>query len=236
MIFTGPEINIGEDGFDEDHDWLNRKDSAERLSGLVEQFRQPLVVALDENWGSGKSHFLKLWIGEHKRWLEEKQSPTETKVIYFDAFEHDYLDDPLASLVIHLEKHLEGDEISKLKTIAIRLLVPFAKSIASKATSGLSDEVIGAMHEPLWEAEKKRVEAINEFRVALENSAKQHRLVFIIDELDRCRPDYALSLLEVSKHFFQVQNVHFILGANLIAQQQESTFDICAAMPQKYRL
>lgn len=37
----------------------------------------------------------------------------------------------------------------------------------------------------------------------------------MIDELDRCRPDYALSLLEIVKHFFNVSGVHFVLGVNL---------------------
>lgn len=42
-------------------------------------------------------------------------------------------------------------------------------------------------------------------------------LVIVIDELDRCRPDYALEVLEVIKHFFAVPMVHFVLGVNLIA-------------------
>jgi hypothetical protein len=41
------------------------------------------------------------------------------------------------------------------------------------------------------------------------------KLVIVVDELDRCRPDYALNLLEVIKHFFNVENVHFVLGVNL---------------------
>jgi len=41
------------------------------------------------------------------------------------------------------------------------------------------------------------------------------KIVVVIDELDRCRPDYALSMLEIIKHFFDVNNVHFILGVNL---------------------
>lgn len=54
---------------------------------------------------------------------------------------------------------------------------------------------------------------INETSTA-ESDIKQDKkpLVFIIDELDRCRPDFALSLLERIKHFFSVPNVHFILG------------------------
>ena len=41
------------------------------------------------------------------------------------------------------------------------------------------------------------------------------RLVFIVDELDRCRPTFALAVLERIKHFFGVQGVTFLLVANL---------------------
>jgi len=40
-------------------------------------------------------------------------------------------------------------------------------------------------------------------------------LVFILDELDRCRPPFALDILENIKHLFSVPNVHFVLSANL---------------------
>lgn len=39
-------------------------------------------------------------------------------------------------------------------------------------------------------------------------------LFFIVDELDRCRPDFALGVLEVIKHFFSVDGVHFVLVTN----------------------
>ena len=58
------------------------------------------------------------------------------------------------------------------------------------------------------------------FRLTLEeltkpDDAKPIKLVIVVDELDRCRPDYALSLLEIIKHFFNVEGVHFVLGVNL---------------------
>ncbi len=40
-------------------------------------------------------------------------------------------------------------------------------------------------------------------------------VIFVIDELDRCRPDCALELLEVIKHLFTVPHLHFVLGVNL---------------------
>ncbi len=44
-------------------------------------------------------------------------------------------------------------------------------------------------------------------------------VVFVIDELDRCRPDYALEVLEIIKHVFDVPHVHFVLGVNLKSLQ-----------------
>jgi hypothetical protein len=40
-------------------------------------------------------------------------------------------------------------------------------------------------------------------------------LIFIIDELDRCRPTYSLAILETIKHFFSVTNVHFVLVTHM---------------------
>jgi hypothetical protein len=73
-----------------------------------------------------------------------------------------------------------------------------------------------------WKREEGRRTAMAEFRGALELLTASTRadktvrpLVIVIDELDRCRPDYALELLEVIKHFFAVDHVHFVLGVNL---------------------
>jgi ABC-type sulfate/molybdate transport systems ATPase subunit len=65
-----------------------------RLSDLVQSIEEPLVIALDGDWGSGKSHFLRLWTGAHR-----KENDGRARVICCDAFEQDYLDDPLVGLV-----------------------------------------------------------------------------------------------------------------------------------------
>ncbi len=71
--------------------------------------------------------------------------------------------------------------------------------------------------EPLTYIEAK--EEINSFKNALENTAeklsKKHHdkpLIIAIDELDRCRPSYAIELLEIAKHFFSVDNIVFVLA------------------------
>jgi hypothetical protein len=40
-------------------------------------------------------------------------------------------------------------------------------------------------------------------------------MIVIIDELDRCRPDFALGIIEFLKHFFSVEGIHYILVTNI---------------------
>lgn len=40
------------------------------------------------------------------------------------------------------------------------------------------------------------------------------KLVVIVDELDRCRPTYAISMLERIKHLFEVNHVAFVVASN----------------------
>lgn len=53
---------------------------------------------------------------------------------------------------------------------------------------------------------------VNQINQSKNKNAKN--LVFVIDELDRCRPDYAIALLETIKHLFLVPNIVFILVMN----------------------
>ena len=41
-------------------------------------------------------------------------------------------------------------------------------------------------------------------------------IIFIIDELDRCRPSYAVELLEQVKHFFSVSGIVFVLSIDKV--------------------
>jgi hypothetical protein len=162
----------------------------------------------------------------------------KAEVIYFDAFEHDFLDDPLVSLVAKLAKDapargFAANAMEKVKDAAGPLLKLSARIALAVGTAGGS-EVVGAVGDAaigaigktaeekideFWKTETTRIAAMSEFRAALEaltirEDAKTQKIVFIIDELDRCRPDYALQMLEIIKHFFTVPNVHFVLGAN----------------------
>lgn len=57
-------------------------------------------------------------------------------------------------------------------------------------------------------------ESLCELVSIAEDSGENLPLVIFIDELDRCRPDYAIDLLESIKHFFSVPGIFFILALN----------------------
>jgi len=255
-----PKIDLYNDGF-ADHDQLDRKATGDKLSDLVERIDDPMVIALDGAWGSGKSFFLKCWVGEH---LKRKENTTQT--VYFDAFEHDFLDDPLIALTGAIAERFESAESrekdqktersKKIKKAAwavgkgaLRIGASVATFGATEALSDMGDAVANAVGdeaqtflssdigngeaEKFWTAHEARIAAMKAFRIALteltepvtEDQATKNdrlrvgnptrKLVVVIDELDRCRPDYALSLLEIIKHFFYVPGVHFVLGVNL---------------------
>ncbi|MEM8980426.1 MAG: P-loop NTPase fold protein [Pseudomonadota bacterium] len=83
-----PEIDLYRTCFQNNGD-LERRYEGTKLSDLLEGIDSPLVVALDGGWGSGKSVFLKYWVGQHITDFRD------TTCVYFDAFANDFSGDPL---------------------------------------------------------------------------------------------------------------------------------------------
>jgi hypothetical protein len=209
-------------------DILGRRKLSKQLSDLVERIDNPVVMALDDSWGTGKSYFLKRWVSAHK--LENDGSAI---TVYFDAFESDYLADPLVSLITSISERIPDTQnkiVNDWKSVAAKLAKPAFGVALSIATFGakqqleeLGDAVVdavsaetGEVAEKLWKAEQDRKQEVEVFKSLLVELTKNGSVpvVIVVDELDRCRPDFALSLLEIIKHFFSVPKVHFILGVN----------------------
>jgi hypothetical protein len=63
-------------------------------------------------------------------------------------------------------------------------------------------------------AESMKAEALAHAEEVVD-SVRPRPVVVIVDELDRCRPSYALHLLENIKHVFDIENVCFVMVTNL---------------------
>lgn len=246
-VYPAP-LEIGdEEGFVLEKDLFSRGQLASGMSHLVEVVEDPLVIAFDGPWGSGKTTFLKMWAGE----LRKSGHP----VVLFDAFENDYIEDAFAALAREIIELAEKDKLPDIKTLETfrssakslgALLLKSSAKIGLKiavrvATAGLSESddfkdlakdvdkesesAVDFYMSQLLDKPKKQKEIIYKFREALQalpgllsppnGEERQKPLIFIIDELDRCKPLFALSLLERVKHFMAVPNVHFVLGVHM---------------------
>ena len=103
------------------------------------------------------------------------------------------------------------------------------KHPAQDVASGAASDAIGEAEEkpPLalmetrvneFNAGKAAVDEMKESLATIVASLADHRLskpiIIVIDELDRCRPTYAVKLLGEIKHLFDVQGLVFIMALN----------------------
>jgi hypothetical protein len=237
MRLTVPELKINDDeGFSTEKDLFNRKQFGDRLYNLIVNSDENLVLALDAQWGEGKSTFIKMWSGENKY---KQEPPLET--IYFDAFENDYQKEPFLALASEIYELLEDKVESKkveFKKKAAQVFKTFSRGMIKTGirlgTAGLIDgtildqaendistlvsEQVDSIIASKFESSKADKLALRNFREFLSDIAINHtpgkRMVFVIDELDRCRPDFALDLLENIKHLFSVSGITFLLVMN----------------------
>ena len=208
------------------HDLLGREQIAEVLTTIVGNLDGPCAIAVDAGWGAGKTTFLRMW-AQH---LEDIGFP----VVQFNAWETDFTGEPFVALSSEITTRmssLEGSEISasvaKTKEAAkeaarwilpgvIRLLaglIPIAGAEIGHVASNLAQNMLDQYPEAR--------QSVKEFKSDLEDMAQviwaeheQMPLVVFIDELDRCRPSYAIELLETCKHIFAVDRVVFVLALN----------------------
>ncbi len=200
-----------------DDDVLERSKTAEKLTKVIRGHSEPLVVSLHGAWGTGKTFLLERWQTE----LEAEGIES----ICFNAWEDDFYSDPLVAIIGQLSVHFEGKEkytqiTEKLTDLAKPLIVK--TTLASlKHFTGLDIEetIEKAVDKTLKEYSSQR-ESREKLKSKLGELSQEVKadtgspLVFIVDELDRCRPTFAVELLERVKHIFDIPNMVFVFGIN----------------------
>lgn len=81
---------------------------------------------------------------------------------------------------------------------------------AATIASHTIDATVEALLKEQIEAEKN----LETLKACLKELAAEKPIILFIDELDRCRPDYAVDMLEVIKHVFDVENAKVVLVTN----------------------
>ena len=207
-----PALKIVEPDVDPDEPWrddvLGRKEIADRLTSIIRGQEAPFVISLDGRWGTGKTFLL-------KRWRQALQNDG-FQAIYFNAWEDDFCDDPLLAIIGQLSEHFKAGKLGViargLGNIALPILTSRLTGVAFKARDLKPDNLLSDYRKQR-ETKEKVSERLAQLAAKVRETTGQP-LVFIIDELDRCRPTFAIELLERVKHIFDVENIVFVFGLN----------------------
>lgn len=193
-------------------DALDRKPSVEAVAQLIEELQGPFVLAIDSPWGSGKTTFVQLL----KAVLQSKGY----SCLYFDAWKTDFSTDPLVAFLGEISTLLPNEikkdaHFQKAKKIATVLAKQgLSAAVKVEIASCLADSLSDAVDEYLQErclieqfhaSLGKVIEKLNE-------GGKKSQIIIFVDEIDRCRPVYAVELLERIKHLFDIKNIIFIIS------------------------
>lgn len=225
-----PAINTQlDDPFQDDA--FQRKPLAENLTRLVSSFaNQSFVLGINGSWGSGKTKFLEMWTGHLKS--------QGYRTLHFNAWENDHADDPFAAVLSEFRQLTEVSEIvqqSKLVAVWKKVAKKSIPILERAAAGAIKNLTLGLLEMKSAEAEAiisdlaqesatqalKRCEesrkSIAAFRAELEHFVKlvdapDKPVVYMVDELDRCRPTFAIAVLERIKHLLNVPGVVFVFA------------------------
>jgi KAP-like P-loop domain-containing protein len=224
-----------EDGEPFKNDLFERSLLAERLTTYVNGLAVGCVIGIDAPWGEGKTYFGKNW--------EAKLKAEGYKTIYLDAFEQDYSDDPFLIISAEILSGLRQDQDESWVKFhdacvnAGKVLLPtaakFTVNTLGKLFLGISDlsdikdNLDEVFEEKVGDASEKYIQTrlkeydkekktVKRFKKSLDEfaAAQEKPVVFFIDELDRCKPSFAVQVIERIKHFFDTPNLIFVLLLN----------------------
>ena len=235
-------------------DLLKRNKDLVRFYDLILAQEGASSIAIDGRWGSGKTFFVKqsMLLINAKNPMSDMDDEKKASIVYalpfpkksedvpenynvavyYDAWENDNDTDPVLSLVYEIIKQLginyDFDDNGNIFKLAGSVLEAFTgRNINSIIENLKSENPLTNIRE-----EKDLHEDIKNFFTEL-LVERGNRLVVFIDELDRCKPSYAVHLLERIKHYLCDERITFVFSVNLgelqhtIKHYYGNTFDAC---------
>ncbi|MEN6339284.1 MAG: P-loop NTPase fold protein, partial [Clostridiaceae bacterium] len=194
------------------------------------------VIALDSPWGTGKTRFVKMlrnYLEDRTKEMGDESLPgknAQFNVIYYNSWETDYANDALEPLLFTildsqaLEIEKSEEDYIELRKVAVDLVkvagLALSKHIigeeGTKLLEGGLKAIFKKKEDPFVEFGNRKG-LYEKFRKYLGNviDCTQKKLVIIVDELDRCRPTFAIQTLELAKHLFAVKNIAFIFALDI---------------------
>lgn len=215
-------------------DLLDRKAFVARLIDVVEilsENRKNASFAVNGAWGVGKTFVLNRFEEEIAKYPLEEDGPRKYLVFHYDCWKYDYYEEPLIALVAALTDSIDKQtnfisadkrttfkvvlkeiiaglvEVGSVKTgFDIKKIFETIKSARNKATQEIADS-----HD--FDVYFSFNCILEKLRAAIKDLAEEQTILLVVDELDRCLPEYTITVLERLHHVLEgIPNVQTIIS------------------------
>lgn|GEM_PF-158138 len=245
---------------------IDRNKDVFRFTTLLDNIDDSCSIALDGRWGSGKTFFvkqIKMILEAYNPFYKDAASDENALIksymetckqhgdeipnlqpqvaVYYDSWANDNDVDPILSIIYEIIQSVNSDFSFKKGKSCMQVAGTIAEFFTGKKVTALID--LSKEEDPFAKLrEQKNIhELISAF---LENllAEQGNRLVVFVDELDRCKPNYAVQLLERIKHYFSSDLVTFVFSVNLdqlqhtIKRYYGNDFDACRYLDRFFDL
>ena len=199
-------------------DFLNRDKEVDQIINIIESIdksRKGYTFSINGNWGIGKSFFLDL--------LEEKLSPEYT-VIRYNCWKNDYYKEPLEAILMVVAENINRLINRNHENIGRQMVANYfdcAKYIGltlSEQKTGINLKKVKKLlykdnitYDDSMPLISNLLNAISKY---LDELTKEYKIIIMVDELDRCIPEYAIKVLERLHHIFEGKNIIVILAVD----------------------
>lgn len=222
---------------DRNHESLDVGDYADSLAEFILRCETPLTIALQGDWGSGKTSLMNLI----KKNVEDG-NPVHT--IWFNTWQYSQFnmqDELSTSLLSHFVDELNVGEESKMaknaitiakKTgmVAVKQLASYFIGDSAKQIADFLEKLSSEEMDPSKQIAKlkKEIEKIVELKIGKIGNKETARIVVFIDDLDRLLPERAVEMLEVFKLFLDVPGCVYVLACDyqVISQGLKKKFGV----------
>ena len=235
-------------------DLLKRNKDLVRFYDLLLAQESASSIAIDGRWGSGKTFFVKqsMLLINAKNPMSDMDEEKKASIVYalpfpkkaeevegnydvavyYDAWENDNDTDPVLSLVYEIIKQLGINYALEDYSNVFKLAGSVLEALTGRNINGIIENLKSQNPLTKIKEEKDLHENIKNFFTELLKE-RGKRLVIFIDELDRCKPSYAVQLLERIKHYLCDERITFVFSVNLgelqhtIKHYYGNDFDAC---------
>ena len=211
---------------------IGRNDKVFRFIDLLSHAQESCTIAVNGEWGSGKTFFVRQAKLILDAWNDHSEMDNSTRdllrklnpqigdgmacysTVYYDAWMFDNHEDPILSLVYATMATNQTDYSSDNKRSIIDTAAAIAGALTGRDIGAVIKEARGEDTFALFKDADDIQELVRSF---IDSLILEHgnRLVFFIDELDRCKPDYAIRFLERIKHYFDDDRITFVFSISL---------------------